>query len=95
MRRVSVVLVLGVVLLLAGGVAPTAGSASPGAMSITWWTVDSGGGTSTAQGYSLSGTTGQSDAGVLAGGDYRLVGGFWGVSLSEWEIYLPLVVCHR
>ena len=45
--------------------------------SIDWHTIDSGGGTSTGGGYSLSGTIGQPDAGTLAGGGYTLDGGFW------------------
>jgi hypothetical protein len=46
--------------------------------SIDWFTIDGGGGTSTGGVYSVSGTIGQPDAGVLAGGNYSLVGGFWG-----------------
>jgi hypothetical protein len=44
---------------------------------ISWWTVDGGGGTSTGGSYTLSGTAGQSDAGVLVGGPYALTSGFW------------------
>jgi hypothetical protein len=47
--------------------------------SIDWYTVDGGGGTSTGGVYSLSGTIGQPDAGAMSGGNYTLVGGFWGV----------------
>ncbi len=47
--------------------------------SIDWFTIDGGGGTSTGGVYSVSGTIGQPDAGVLTGGNYSLVGGFWGV----------------
>lgn len=45
--------------------------------SIPWYTVDGGGGTSTGGVYSLSGTIGQPDAGVLSGGTFTLTGGFW------------------
>jgi len=45
--------------------------------SIDWFTIDGGGGTSTGA-YSVSGTIGQSDAGTMSGGNYSLVGGFWG-----------------
>lgn len=47
--------------------------------SIDWHKVAGGGGTSTGGVYSVSGTIGQPDAGLLSGGNYTLVGGFWGV----------------
>ena len=64
---------------------------------LSWWTVDGGGGTSSAAGsYALDGTAGQPDPGpVLSGGNYQLEGGFWGGGLSgvSWySIYLPLVL---
>jgi hypothetical protein len=63
---------------------------------LSWSTVDGGGGTSsTGGGYSLAGTAGQPDAGVMDGGVYSLGGGFWGggaVAAPEYLIYLPLVV---
>ena len=43
---------------------------------ITWSTIDGGGGTSTGGPYTLTGTIGQPDAGEMAGGDYKLSGGF-------------------
>jgi len=47
-------------------------------LSIDWYTIDSGGGTSTGGVYSVSGTIGQPDAGsVMTGGNYALQGGFW------------------
>jgi hypothetical protein len=65
-------------------------SAHAQSYAITWWTVDGGGGTSTGGGYTLSGTIGQPDAGVLSGGGYTLTGGFWGVDVQRF-IYLPLI----
>jgi len=48
--------------------------------SIDWSTVDGGGGTSTGGVYTVSGTIGQPDAGlVMSGGNYALQGGFWGI----------------
>ncbi len=46
---------------------------------ILWWTVDGGGGVSSASGgsYELTGTIAQNDAGILSGGAYVLKGGFW------------------
>ncbi len=51
---------------------------------INWSTIEGGGGTSTGGTWTLSGTIGQPDAGVvMTGGDKTLVGGFWaGVSTT-------------
>jgi len=63
---------LGFGLLLAGGVTARAQS-----YAIDWFTIDGGGGTSTGGVYSVSGTIGQPDAGIMSGGNYSLTGGFW------------------
>ncbi|MEO7298474.1 MAG: hypothetical protein ABI042_07850 [Verrucomicrobiota bacterium] len=47
--------------------------------SLDWYTIDGGGGTSTGGVYSVSGTIGQPDTGKMAGGNYTLDGGFWGI----------------
>ncbi len=44
---------------------------------IDWYTVDGGGGTSAGGSFTLSGTIGQPDAGVMSGGSFTLSGGFW------------------
>ena len=62
--------------------------------SLSWWTVDGGGGTSTSASYSLSSSLGQPDAGVLDGGGYILGGGFWPGRVRQSpgkDLYLPLV----
>jgi hypothetical protein len=47
-------------------------------LEIDWYTIDCGGAMFTTGGpYELSGTIGQSDAGVLSGGAFELAGGFW------------------
>lgn len=60
-----------------------------------WWTVDGGGGVSSASGYHLSGTIGQPETGLtLSGGNYRVEGGFWsggGSGAPLGQLYLPLV----
>ena len=71
--------------------------AAPEALSLTWWTVDGGGRTASQGGdYTLGGTAGQPDAGVLSGGEYTLGGGFWrGGAVSggtEYQTYLPVVM---
>jgi hypothetical protein len=58
---------------------------------ITWWKISGGGGTSAAGTYTISGTIGQPDAGILTGGTYTLVGGFWGMGVQQF-IYLPLIL---
>jgi hypothetical protein len=87
----TTVLVATIVLLLAG---VALASAAEG-YDLSWWTVAGGGGTSGADGYTLSGTIGQPDAGVALTNDgYTLVGGFWGSAATapEYKLYLPLVL---
>jgi hypothetical protein len=46
--------------------------------SVDWFTIDTGGGTSTGAVYTVNGTIGQPDAGgPMVGGGYSLTGGFW------------------
>ena len=81
--------VLALVCLLAGGALAQSG----GGYDLTWSTVDGGGATFSSGGdYSLGGTAGQPDAGPLEGGEYSLLGGFWGGVGPRWRIYLPLVL---
>ena len=63
-------------------------------LDLTWWTIDGGGWMwSTGGDYSLGGTIGQADAGVMSGGEYVLTGGFWSrVPRQEHVVYLPLVL---
>lgn len=71
---------------------------SGGSYDLSWWTVDGGGYTfSTGGDYTLGGTIGQADAGVLLDGDYTLVGGLWsGADIPAGPetrpIYLPVVL---
>jgi hypothetical protein len=50
--------------------------------SLDWSTIDGGGGTSTGGVYSLTGTIGQPDAGIMSGGTFTLSGGFWSMSTA-------------
>jgi hypothetical protein len=45
--------------------------------SISWYTIDGGGGTSFGGSYQLTGTIGQPDAGYHDEAPYELLGGFW------------------
>jgi hypothetical protein len=78
--------------LLVAGVA----WASRSSYDLSWWSVDGGGQTfSSGGGYTLGGTAGQPDPGLLTGGGYALGGGFWGggaAAAVKYELYLPLVM---
>ncbi len=50
--------------------------AAPDALSLTWYTVDGGGGVSQSAPDALRGVAGQPDAGLLSSGGYTLRGGF-------------------
>ena len=59
---------------------------------LSCWTVDSGGANALTSGsYTLSGTTGQPDAGSLSAGDYSLAGGFWAGILARLQNFLPMI----
>jgi len=62
---------------------------------ISWFTIDGGGGTSTGGVYSVSGTIGQPDAGILSGGNYELTGGFWSVVSAIQMGGAPLLSISR
>ena len=60
---------------------------------LSWWTVDAGGQSYSSDGrYSLGGTIAQPDAGILEGGGYTLVGGFWGAAPVQYLLRLPLAL---
>ena len=61
--------------VLIGGLSAAIGG---GDFDLSWYTIDGGGGSNSTGGeFSLSGTIGQPDAGVMQGGDFTLSGGFW------------------
>jgi uncharacterized repeat protein (TIGR01451 family) len=67
-------------LLFAAAALLAAGPTLAQDLEIHWYTVDSGGGTtSTGGAFTVGGTIGQPDAGVLlSGGGFTVTGGFWG-----------------
>jgi hypothetical protein len=82
------------ILLFAGTTIATA--QTTGDYSISWWTIDGGGGTSQSadEQYSLSGTIGQPDVGAPSGFGFAVKAGFWGslsAAIQELFIYLPIV----
>ena len=90
---VSIALVLLLILVTGWGSArAAAGAGAP--YELTWYTIDGGGSTfSAGGGYTLGGTAGQPDPGLLAGGGYTLAGGFWAGGPMGRRLYLPLVLC--
>jgi hypothetical protein len=50
---------------------------------LDWFKIAGGGGTVSGNGYSLSGTVGQPDAGSLSGGNFSFTGGFWSIVESS------------
>jgi hypothetical protein len=87
MKRFSIFLIaVGLFLLFTSATLVTSG------YTLSWWTVDGGGGTGNSGGnYLLSGAIGQPDAGPLLGGNYVLVGGFWSGPLYR-SLYLPVAL---
>ena len=77
------------VLLLSPSLALARSGGDPG---LLWWTADGGGGSSASGSYILDGTIGQPDAGMLSGGSYTLIGGFWGSTPPTSDTYLPMVL---
>ena len=65
---------------------------------IDWWSLDGGGGTSSGDGFSISGIIGQQDAGpALTDGTYTAIGGYWAASLAPVQpanpkVLLPLLM---
>ena len=83
----ALLLVATILVMIVGGVA------AQGGYDLSWWTADGGGYTFSAGGdYSLGGTIGQPDAGLLTGSGYTLAGGFWSGVAQPYRVYLPLVV---
>ncbi len=88
MNRISRLLCLASALILCS-------SALAQNYSIDWHSIDGGGGTSTGGVYSVSGTIGQPDAGVMSGGNFTLVGGFWGIISAIQTPGYPLLTVTR
>ena len=92
---ITLLLLAGIVQAQTGNQAEQPASNTAAGYDLSWWTVDSGGLVEAGSPglYSLSGSIGQPDAGlVLTGGGYTLAGGFWGGAATQYRIYLPLVL---
>ena len=89
MRRLMLVVLIGLSLVVTSTVLAQSGSG----YDLTWNTIAGGGDTSTGGGYTLMGTIGQSDAGLLMNSEgYSLAGGFWIGGASQYHVYVPLVI---
>jgi hypothetical protein len=68
---------------------------APPQFAVDWSAVAGGGGRSTGGVYAVSGTIGQPDAGTISGGDFALVGGFWGVIAAVQAPGAPTLTAWR
>jgi hypothetical protein len=85
-RRVLLAIPLVLALLLLTGAV-----LADGGYDLSWWTTDGGAMWSEGGGFTLGGTIGQPDAGVLTGGSYSLSGGFWGPG-GVYLSFLPVIM---
>jgi hypothetical protein len=95
-RRILLTTILGVLLaflLVTVPFSPRVFAALQSTYAIPWWTLDGGGGTSTAGDFTLFGTIGQPAAGdALSGGDFTVQSGFWAGAHKLHNVYVPLVL---
>jgi hypothetical protein len=96
MKRIGLCLAIVVLLLSFAAVAQaddgTGNAVASDGYTVSWWTVAGGGSTAGGGNFALSSTSGQSDAGLLTGGDFTLHGGFWFAPLLRPSLYLPVIV---
>ena len=97
MKRAIVLIPIAVMLLIGLATANAQDINDPSApqsgYDLSWYTIDGGGATfSTSGSYSLGGTIGQRDAGMMSNGSYTLLSGFWGGAAINYNVYLPLVL---
>jgi len=90
-HKLRVILVLVLLLLVTLPVLAQSG----GGYDLLWSTTDGGGGSSTGGVFSLAGTAGQADAGVMSGSEFTLRGGFWkggAAPTTQLQLYLPIIL---
>jgi hypothetical protein len=68
-----------------------AGARAAGVFTVDWSTADGGGDRSSGGTYTIDGTIGQADAGMLSGDRFTVAGGYWAVVLPRARILLPLI----
>ena len=90
MKRVLSLLPVVVLLLVA---VPSSSAQSGNGYDLSWNVIADGGTTfSLVDSYTLGATLGQSGACSLSGGNYTLSGGFWNSVITNFDIYLPIVL---
>lgn len=89
-RNFRIILLVGVLAALSLVVSVSLAQTGSG-YDLAWHTIDGGVMFSNGIGYELGGTIGQPDAGLMSGGTYTLVGGFWAGAEANYNIYLPLI----
>ena len=89
MTKLSALLLLfGALLLLSAALL----AAAPTEFAIPWYVVGNGGGTSTNETYSVSGTIGQSITAVSTNDTYSLSSGYWTGTETKNFVYLPTII---
>lgn len=96
-RNWSIWIILVAGILLTFSLASLAAAQTGGGYDLSWHTIAAGGWTfSTGGGYSLGGTAGQLNAGLMSGGAFTLAGGFWGGGIggmpAGMHVNLPLIL---
>jgi len=84
----GILLLLGALLLLSAALL----TAAPTELTIPWYVVGNGGGTSANETYSVSGTMGQNITAVSTSETYSLSSGYWSGSASKNFVYLPTII---
>ncbi len=81
------------VVLLLLAVVPSSSAQSGSGYNLSWNVIASGGTTfSSGDNYTLGATLGQAAPGSLSGGNYALSGGFWNGVITNYDVYLPIVL---
>ena len=88
-KALKAAILLGYAALLLAAVSAALAQGAAG-LTLDWWTADGGGGQSSGGRYSLQATIGQPEAGVMSGGGYTLLSGYWDVP-GDHQIFLPAV----
>lgn len=73
-------------------------SSQGGGFTMSWFTMDGGGGASQGGNYTLNGTVGQFDAGSMSGGNYTVQGGYWqeqGFLAEAIQLFLPVILTEQ
>ena len=62
---------------------------------MDWYTIDGGARISSGGSYSLISTVGQLESGLVAGGDFKIEGGFWGGAFAIQQEGAPRLIIRK